>query len=59
MLRKCYETPMVNSLDVQPDSQVLQGSITNKKMMVNTVTVDGFDDGGIETLDFDANTITP
>lgn len=57
MVRKCYEKPMVNSLDVQPDSQVLQGSITNQKMMVNTVTVDDFDEGGIKTLDFDSNSI--
>lgn len=58
-LGKKYYKPNVSPLELDLESYILDGSITNANMMVNTVTVDVFDDGGIETLDFDANTITP
>ena len=56
-MKRLYTNIYIEAIAVRPESQLLEGSITNAPMNVDTVDVVVFDDETGVTFDFDTNDI--
>lgn len=56
-MKRLYSNISIEAIAVRPESQLLDGSITNAPMNVNSVGVDTFADEPGVTFDFDQNDI--